>query len=355
MPGKFGNLAILGTVAIVAVAFLDYVNQTNRAGLSFGGLGASAWASTIGGRITDYREASAAASVRKTLRAEAPRMLLPEAPEGWTRRDWDPAVDGPILAPGAVSAKDRLPEELKDNSQMATLAAAEDRAVAKRNAEQVWVYEKPGALVALTLDRRAAAAGGIQGDAMAIVAGNMAAMSAQEGFAVVQGVPFATSTLFGLPPEGGEAGIRRVDADVGAEVTISARAVGSDADLLMLLSAIDFDRINASMDHPVAGIGSAAPRLDPAAQKLAATRAAEAEARLAAIAGVEAETRLIEPGLPALKAQKGEGHPDYLAALADVERRKERLAGMIAAHEAALAPPAATGAAGIIRGLIGGV
>ena len=169
---------------------------------------------------------------------------------------------------------------MKEDPTLKALNAVGQAAKARRDEAQVYVYEKPGAIVALRAAKIAQGGGlGPQNFAMQMVANNIEAMSGKDGFAVVKGVTYRLEKgLFGMQDQ--ERDYRVISGMIGGEVRISLRAKAEDADIIALLEAIDYDRLNQMLKAPVAGIGSAAPEMT-AEQSLALATANVAEAAAA--------------------------------------------------------------------------
>lgn len=333
-----GFLVAFTAVTAFAVAGVDYVNESHRAGLPVGRMGAGAYVATITGRVDAGKAAARAGAERAALLAQRTRDHLPAAPDGWVRRDWTEADHARLYqAPGAAPAA--LPGDIAGLDPAGGV-----------NAHEIWVYERDGALVAVRLRRAVPQAGGALGftqTAMTMVMANINAMSDRSGFAVVQGVPFlADAGTFG---DLADAPFRLLEARIGPEVTLSLRASGSDGEILEILNAIDFDLLNRLNETPARGIGSAAPRLTPEEQLAAGPAAGLAMIEREQIEGALAELRMQEAALDLRHRSNKMNGPDYDAAKAELEARRARL--VAAAEEVARAatgapprPPADAGA-----------
>jgi len=284
-------------IAIAAVGAVDYVNQAKTAGSKPGQFGVGDYIATISGRFIEQRQAMADAAARRDLLAQDPRDLLPAAPEGWTRHDWDEASADVFGHRYDMREDDFVPEEMKQDKTMQALAALNKAAGDRKDAAEVYVYEKPGAIIALRLAlSKDDGGGGIPGAAMKMVANNIEAMSGKDGFAVIRGVAFREELgLFGAGSA--ERDYRVFSGRIGQTVLISARAKAEDADVIALLDRIDYDRLNKTLKEPVAGIGSAASDLTPEAQRAEAKERIEAESRQQRIDTAEQQLRLQEAAL----------------------------------------------------------
>ena len=285
-------------IAIAAVGAVDYINQAKTAGSKPGQFGVGDYIGTISGRFIEQRQAMADAAARQDLLAQDPRDLLPDAPEGWTRHDWDEASADVFGRRYDMRKDDFLPEEMKQDKTLQAFAALEKAAGDKKDAAEVYVYEKPGAIIALRLvvKRSEGGGGGISGGAMKMVANNIEAMSGKDGFAVIRGVTFREELgMFGAGAE--ERDYRVFSGRIGQTVLISARVKAEDADVIALLDQIDYDRLNKTLKEPVAGIGSEAPDLTPEEQLALAQQRVEADSHQQRIDTAEQQLRLQEAAL----------------------------------------------------------
>lgn len=284
-------------IAIAAVGAVDYINQAKTAGSKPGQFGVGDYIGTISGRFIEQRQAVADAAARQDLLAQDPRDLLPAAPEGWTRHDWDEASADVFGHRYDMREDDFVPEEMKQDKTMQALAALNKAEGDRKDAAEVYVYEKPGSIIALRLVlSKGDGGGGIPGAAMKMVANNIEAMSGKDGFAVIRGVTFHEELgMFGAGAA--ERDYRVFSGRIGQTVLISARVKAGDADVIALLDRIDYDRLNRTLEEPVAGIGSAAPDLTPEAQRAEAKERVEADSRQQRIDTAEQQLRLQEAAL----------------------------------------------------------
>ncbi len=212
-------------IAAIAVGAVDYINQAKAAGSAPGRFGVGDYVSSISGRFIDQKAAIAAATERQELRAMAPRDLLPEPPEGWSRHAWGDAENDLFGQGYDIQKDDFFPDEIKQDPTMKALASMDKAARAKKDAQEVLVYEKPGTVVAMRLQMIKPGGGGISGAAMNMVANNLEAMSSKEGFAIVKGVTFREEGgLFGA--ESGQRDYRVITGRIGKEVKISTPREG---------------------------------------------------------------------------------------------------------------------------------
>lgn len=244
---QFGGFCLIAAIAAVGV---DYVNQSRLAGDRPGGFGPGAYAASIGTRFLGFRQAQEAEAIRRTLRAGEPRKLLPEAPEGWQRRDWTEADAARLASPPDRRADPALAGAIRAEPAAQILSRIDAAATARDNDREVHVYERGEEIVALRLTRRATAPE------------EAAARPPARGFAMIGGLAFADSAA-APDPAAADPVPRRISARLGEEAEISALALATDASIRTLLAAIDYDRLNASLDHPLAGVGNDATVPDP--------------------------------------------------------------------------------------------
>jgi hypothetical protein len=195
----FGFMA----TSAVIVGGLDYTMQTRRADLAFGELSAGAYFASYGERFNGMKAEQAAAAETASLRRQETRTLLPEAPEGWVMREWNEGDRARLFPSREMYPEDEeVPEGFEDfaaalenDPQLRAMTEANDRAIVAQEMRSIRFYERGDSLIAVRLDfdRQAGGIGlqsGMQQSAMAIVEGNMTAMSGREGFAVISGVPW---------------------------------------------------------------------------------------------------------------------------------------------------------------------
>lgn len=311
-------------VAGIAVGAVDYVNQARRAESTPGAFGVTDYLNTISGRFGDHQAALAAETERNRLSAMDPRDHLPEAPEGWTRTDWDAGAEALFGGRYDLQKDDFAPDELKNDPMLKALSAAGKALVDAQDAREVYVYQKPGAVVALRLTRVPPEAGGISGMAMQMAANNIEAMSGKNGFAIVKGVTYREELgLFGA--QAMERDHKIITGQIGRELRISVRSLAEDEDILTLLNLIDYDQLNAMLREPLPDIGSNAPVIAERDQKAEAQRRVEEAARQQRIRARAAD---IDLQMAALEINRRHGRVDdeqYEASKARLEAASRAL------------------------------
>lgn len=312
-------------IAAIAVGAVDYINQAKAAGSTPGRFGIGAYGATISGRFIGQKQVMAAAAERQELLAMTPRDLLPEPPEGWSRHDWDDAT-ADLFGRGYDMQKDAsVPDEIKEDPTMKALTAMDRAAAASKDAREVFVYEKPGTVIAMRLHRaQPGGDGGLAGAAMKMVANNMEAMSGKAGYAVIKGVTFREE--YGILGAGADQrGYRVITGQIGTEVKLSLRARAEDADIVALLNAIDYDRLNRMLETPVAGIGSAAEDVPADQQRAEADRRVQDAAATQRTEAAEADYRMQAAALDFSHRMGAVNTADYEKAKAKLAQRRAQL------------------------------
>ena len=270
------SLGFIG-VATVALFGVDYIVQSKSAGAAPGEYSIGQYVDSITGRF-----AAAQAEKEKAERqAELAKVHLPEAPEGWERREWEPELeDGfDISIESDADAEKELNEAL-NNSPVARMIQAQGNAETRQAArDQVWEYVRGDEVIRISAKySRPQKRKGFQALAMEMVATNMGMMSVLEGYAVVQGVPvFRVVGMEEFDPNAKDvARPLRLEAHMGREISLGVYAEAKDESVRELLALIDFDGLNAMLHTPLEGVGKAAPVLSLEEQIARAELAAEA-------------------------------------------------------------------------------
>ena len=315
-----GFLVAFVAVAGVATAFVDYVNESRRAGVPIGALAAQDYVATVGARIDAARTETGAAAERLAFLSIPLRDHLPEAPAGWLRREWT-EIDQAVFYGGNPDPTD-LVDLIEPRGGLSVPPISASAAI--RPAE-LWVYEREGARVSVRLRKRPKQTGGLIGfsdSVNALAAANMKSMTERRGFAVVEGVTVIEDFgMFGAEPRP----YRVFEAVIGPDVIVNLRADAPDAAILEILNALDIDRLNRLNDTPQPGIGSAAPRLSDAEQLAAAEASGELLIRRQRLEARLSELSLQEASLEMLHGNGSMSDADHAAARAKLDQRRARL------------------------------
>ncbi len=362
-------LAAFVAVTVSIVGALDYTLQTRKAGLAFGDLGLSAYVDTMGVRFNGMKAEQAAAAETGSLRRQEPRILLPETPEGWVMREWNEQDRARLFPSRELRPQgEDVPEEfeafydaMENDPQMRAMTEANERMQVAQEKREIRFYQRGDSLIALELSFQREASGislngqigtgNIQASAMDIVAGNITAMSAREGFAVVGGVPFGRRLgLFGMadPDADPLTTVRVFRGQMGPELDISVRAMAPDQDVKDLLATIDFDTLNKLLTTPLEGVGSAAPAIATADEQAIATAAVEAQADAIIERGRQAEANMMDTA----RVVQEEDEAGFFGMLLRKSSEARAAAAEEAAAEAdaAAAPPAEGSLAALMAG-----
>ena len=256
------KLHVVGFVLVVGlvVAGADYSRQAKKAGLSIGQLGVGGYIDTFSDRIDATKEAAALRKEASALRERQKQLAkthLPEAPEGWIRREWSEGDNSRIMPFLGDNAS---------NSAMGDLLAMDVAPNERRLQRGVWVYEHGDEIIVLSANYRkpGSARSGFSAVTVKLVTANERMLSGIKGYALVQGVAFGENILKieGSDPDR----FRSFSAKIGEDITLGIRASASDEAILLLLKFIDYDALNAMLDQPVQEIGTNAPAVDPASE-----------------------------------------------------------------------------------------
>ena len=259
------NYSAIGFVAILAVVGVgvDYHQQTQKSDLNLGEMSAGAYLDTVTGRFGEVqaaKEAKVAEKERKSRVRAGARIYLPDAPEGWTRRE---LVDGDNsrISPPKREISEMEQEALEASTLLKNMAEkSEKKAFETRNA-QTWIYERGDEIVSIRAYYTEMPKGNtISGNAMTMVIGNLSGMSIMEGWDVVQGVAYGFYQDWSSDDE---KPYRTLNAVVGFgdEVKIDVRTTTSDEVTREILSLIDYDGLNALLPRPLAHVGSGSDTL----------------------------------------------------------------------------------------------
>ncbi len=275
------KLQAFGFAFIVAAAVggVDYSMQAKETDQS---LGLAGYVDTITGRFEAANEARA----RKARQEADVKTHLPEAPEGWTRSAWA-ETDVTALEP-QIGNQTRFQKTALSATELAPMlggmAATDVQLSTKMRRTTIWIYERGEEIIALrAIYTKTGAANRFPGMDAKIKSFNERGINNATPYAFVQGIGFGEVQLDRKLT--GPVKYRAFATSMGTNVTIGVRAVASDASILAMMQAIDYDGLNGMLDTPLTGVGKDAPQVS-AAQAL--EMAAQAiEARRAVLLGDE--------------------------------------------------------------------
>lgn len=189
------------------------------------------------------------------------RQFLPQAPEGFARRDWRMEDLGQL--PGFTGAA----EEATLTSNFNGLSGPERLMTKVRNGT-MYVYEAGNRVVELSaiVPKTAMARGmlvpGLAKDTNTSAFHAMDGMWSAKPWGVVQGVAWARVTHSGSPGQS-QLAAWHLRARLG-DIHLTFRASDtSEAEARKFLAALDIDGMNATLETPVPNVGSAAPKVSP--------------------------------------------------------------------------------------------
>lgn len=268
------KLQVFGFAAIVAMAVtgVDYSMQARATGQTLGQLGASGYVDTISGR---YQAANAARALEARQDQEA-KIHLPEAPQGWIRRAWSEAdiTRFEPLKHDMTSWERRTWAAAEVAPMMAGMVAADVPLATRLRRTTLWVYERGDEMIAMrAVYSKTDELQRFPGLDTMIEAANQQGIDSATPYAFVQGVGFGEVRVDREIT--GPVAYRGFAASMGDNVMIALRTDASDASILALMGAIDYDGLNGMLDVPLANVGTDAPKVDPAQAMALAAQAIE--------------------------------------------------------------------------------
>ncbi|MEM6312430.1 MAG: hypothetical protein AAF754_20600 [Pseudomonadota bacterium] len=232
--------------ALVAAAILvgvDFFTQSQRQGVAVAAFTKDEYLGTLEQRFQDtlyWVE-------KKQVQSVSARDHLPEAPEGWTREAWD--VESIDLA-DITRGMHMLEKSRAKKEYIAARLVADD---------EVWQYRRDNEVVRIFVrfDREKYVP-------KVPISGWLTERFAPVEkpkyipYAVVQGVPFLKieskrSRDMGQP--------LMLEAVLGDNVTLAVAGSATRRTVLELIELIDYDALNAMLDHSLRPVGSGAPNL----------------------------------------------------------------------------------------------
>lgn len=313
-------LIVVGGVAITGV---DYVNQSNKQNLALGALAPGAYVETITGRfdktradIAQVRTEKDNAKALSKRQAQPAKSHLPQAHDGWTRRDVTQA-DLLRFNPGGMGMNGMEQELMAAMAQNPTMfgAVPTKGGVLAYKQKTSWIYERGAEIVLMgaTFTPPAKEKGGLSGfqkAAMNMAAHNMGMMSTREGFAVVQGVSFfeTRGALQGMGQE--QPAYRVFEAGLGSQVKLTVRAEATEASIRALMAQVNYDGLNGMLAQPLADVGSHVPTQPVEQQKALADQQADEMRKADAVTSKAMEADLIDRAEAVSKPFAGLKTPD---------------------------------------------
>lgn len=251
------NVYSIGFVLTAAtlLAGVDYYDQSNKAGLSLGEMTPGAYIETIPNRFEaakDEKQAQLDERERKSRWRQGGKPYLPEAPEGWTRRALLEGDDTAIMPPEA-----RTMGEGAGKSFLEQMEAREHVQQQSERATRSWIYQRgtETVFVEVQLVERPDTSSLFGVVASAMDNAMLGATDKNVGYGVVGG--------FGLTERMKHDGSRPYHfrflegaIGFGHEVHLKVHANASREATYEVLSAIDYDGLNALLPTPVETVGN---------------------------------------------------------------------------------------------------
>ena len=273
------KLYALGFFLIAGGAFgaIDYNQQAMNAGETLQSYGVGRYAETRLGSVGGIFTGALEAKRLKQRQAKPASVHLPEAPEGWTRRDWRDTDKAVFLPYSDFSMSDPDPEnppkfnyiELAETyPALSLINLAQDENPDANFIEHsmrmpedkmlhrdVFIYQKGEEFVALraTYDPRFDKPRPMMEWVMIGLAAQMGGTQRVKGYAYYDGVPFAKSKTI-VNSEYIPNGIRVVASEISRKIKVEAWSAASDESVRDLLSRVDYAGLNAMLDEPVEGV-----------------------------------------------------------------------------------------------------
>ncbi len=259
-------------VAAIATGAVDYTMQSKRLGQPLGQIGLAAYVDTI----TNRYESANAESALKSRQKQAAKTHLPEAPDGWTRRNWEDGDNARLEPPARdLRALERKAARARELSlMMAGMLAEEVKGGPRLRRTEIWVYERGDEIIALRAKyTKPDAKPSFSSMVKRVADANIRGVAEARGYAVIAGVVYGEIR----PVQGDEARAkyRGFSASMGENVMISVRAVASDDAIRSMMAAIDYDGLNGMLDSPLENVGSQATVVEPSQQSALAAQALE--------------------------------------------------------------------------------
>lgn len=241
-------------VAAVMVAGVDYFDQSKKADMPFGQMSLSAYADTVPQRINGAKAETAAALAekeRKSAWRKGGVQFLPEAPEGWTRRALLEGDDSAIMP-----AKDTKATDAAGQTLLEQMEGREKLKQIKQRATRSYVYERGSETVFVEVRLQEKPNDNSLVGLVGTMLSNEDFGHTQDslGYTTIGGVPFVEDLYFG----GRKHHYRVLEGRIGFgdEVHVIVHANAGSAATNEILSAIDYDGLNALLPAPMDLVGN---------------------------------------------------------------------------------------------------
>ncbi|WP_425038102.1 hypothetical protein [Primorskyibacter sp. S187A] len=185
------------------------------------------------------------------------KSVLPEAPEGWTRRLFD--MDDTKRLPGFAG----ILEE-----RQAMMGLPTDRAMMRIRQNTTWMYESGEKLVQMTAINRQKASGRVM-EAGLIDQVTTGRGQSQVFYAAVQGVVWTKQRTVHWTERAEDGPEPVILTGRLGSATIYVKGFMADEELPAFLEGIDYDALNNMLKRPFPNVGSNAPELTPEQEQAA--------------------------------------------------------------------------------------
>lgn len=241
-------------VAAVMVAGVDYFDQSKKADLPFGQMPLSAYADTVPQRVNGAKAEASAAAAEKERKAAWRRggvEFLPDAPDGWTRRALLEGDDSAIMPPDKSTSNDGAGQTLLQQMESREIVKK-----ARKRATRSYVYERGSETVFVEIKLQEKPNRNPLVGLVGTMLSNEDFGGSQDtlGYTTIGGVPFVEDLFFG----GRKFHYRVLEGRIGFghEVHIRVHANAGSAATNEILSAIDYDGLNALLPAPMDLVGN---------------------------------------------------------------------------------------------------
>jgi len=289
------NWALIGFVstAISAAALADYADQSRMAGVPLGEIGALDYVGQFGLPNKAHRIETAPP---QQITAEDTRAYLPLAPAGWTRRHWSDGDNSWLHKQRRLHDEGAQTDGSMLENGMDAFMDHRDAYAQRRAFSSGWIYERGDEIIFIGAEILARGSNNsLFGRGLNKVNVALNRMNFREGYAVVDGVPYAETMHISESKRLFRSFQGRIG--YGQEVRIRIRSHASKGAVAAFLNGIDHAGLNALLDQPMAGVGPDIPRLPSSVAKELAGYAFDVRDALKDMSRSEAE-QLLSQGSP---------------------------------------------------------
>lgn len=252
-------------IAAVVFGAVDYFNQAKLAGSRFGSYPLSSYVDDVKTRLSETRDTIDAAREKSQRQSVLAKTHLPDAPEGWQRREWEPKLNDSFTDGTENAMEEELLGEMDESASMLALNKIMNDKQRRRAREDVWEYVGPEGTIRLSARYRPHA-GRILSEKITVdprSAGVESKFGVPQEFGTIRGVTYYFATRDFYDSSGTFPGASPVYliAPMGRDIKLAAFVETAPETFVQLLEQIDYDALNAMMDEPLTGVGLAAPSL----------------------------------------------------------------------------------------------